>query len=736
MECLMLFCTAGNMSLCQPCKIPFSKEHRKNWNAYIDAIEGNWEDRYQPYDYYSELRHRPYCCPLKKGSFCRLNLLMEPRKDPKKLYDLTCGKHEFIEPMFCNDANGHRCCNETHCNIPTPDELSILLEKPPYSIYMILVCVLAVFCIILCCILVACCCRSRQKLGRPRGNTSKWDAEAVHSQLMAECMVTPDSSSFQGNAKNFSSIPTTAVLPTAVAPNSCRTGNGGSSLSYMGSSGVGATTLTPLNTGSYSASPGGAPPFTSTGGSSVAPTLRELLEETCSGSGSGVALLVQRTVARQIQLEERIGEGRYGEVWRGVWQCDQVAAKIFSSREECSWFRETEIYQTVMLRHANILGFIAADNKDNGLSTELWLITEYHPLGSLFDFLHEHCFLPHALKYPFLLERRTHCIEFALIVSVLLSRSLMLSYILKRPFSLLFAYVQGKPAIAHRDLKSRNILVKLDGECCIGDLGFALKLDSSLSSVVDLPAHSDRVGTKRYMAPEVLDNSIRHTTPEAFKQADIYSLGLIFWEMTKRVWVYGLFGPDEYQLPYQDLVSQDPSVEEMKSIVCEQGLRPVLPTVWSNHQVIAALQDVMSECWYASPTARLPAMRVKKSLAALRRKLDMNPSLSVSPPSVLIPPEATQGLPTGVIYFPLTVQKQPVEKMAQNMLEKSPKSHQSSSVDVHSEVKSSGSEGRSNHDILNCVSGTKSLVVSGSPLAERRRLLGDSEQPNETKQTA
>ena len=34
-----------------------------------------------------------------------------------------------------------------------------------------------------------------------------------------------------------------------------------------------------------------------------------------------------------------------------------------------------EIYQTVMLRHENILGFIAADNKDSGTWTQLWLIT-------------------------------------------------------------------------------------------------------------------------------------------------------------------------------------------------------------------------------------------------------------------------------------------------------------------------------------------------------------------------
>lgn len=74
-------------------------------------------------------------------------------------------------------------------------------------------------------------------------------------------------------------------------------------------------------------------------------------------------MLVQRSIARQIQLVEVIGKGRFGEVWRGSWRGEFVAVKIFSSREECSWFREAEIYQTVMLRHENILGFIAADNK-------------------------------------------------------------------------------------------------------------------------------------------------------------------------------------------------------------------------------------------------------------------------------------------------------------------------------------------------------------------------------------
>ncbi|XP_075567703.1 activin receptor type-1 isoform X5 [Pelecanus crispus] len=88
-------------------------------------------------------------------------------------------------------------------------------------------------------------------------------------------------------------------------------------------------------------------------------TLADLLDHSCtSGSGSGLPFLVQRTVARQITLVECVGKGRYGEVWRGQWQGENVAVKIFSSRDEKSWFRETELYNTVLLRHENILGIV------------------------------------------------------------------------------------------------------------------------------------------------------------------------------------------------------------------------------------------------------------------------------------------------------------------------------------------------------------------------------------------
>lgn len=42
---------------------------------------------------------------------------------------------------------------------------------------------------------------------------------------------------------------------------------------------------------------------------------------------------------------------------------------------------------------------------------------------------------------------------------------------------------------------------------------------------------------------------------------------------------------EEYQLPYYDLVPSDPSIEEMRKLVCEQKLRPNVPNWWQSYEV-------------------------------------------------------------------------------------------------------------------------------------------------------
>lgn len=115
------------------------------------------------------------------------------------------------------------------------------------------------------------------------------------------------------------------------------------------------------------------------------------------------------------------------------------------------------------------------------------------------------------------------------------------------------------------------------------------------------------------MAPEVLDDSINMKHFESFKRADIYAMGLVFWEIARRCSIGGaprLLAPrslhyrrvglfafsqtssarssgihEDYQLPYYDLVQSDPSVEEMRKVVCDQKLRPNIPNRWQSCEV-------------------------------------------------------------------------------------------------------------------------------------------------------
>lgn len=128
----------------------------------------------------------------------------------------------------------------------------------------------------------------------------------------------------------------------------------------------------------------------------------------------------------------KTGKGRFGEVWRGSCRGDQVAVKIFFSKDEASWSRETEIYSTVLLRHDNILGYIGSDVTSLNSVTQLWLVTHYHQLGSLYDHL--------------------TCVTFDVqhMMRLILSSISGIVHLHTEIFG-----TKGKPAIAHRDIKVR-----------------------------------------------------------------------------------------------------------------------------------------------------------------------------------------------------------------------------------------------------------------------------------------
>ena len=221
--------------------------------------------------------------------------------------------------------------------------------------------------------------------------------------------------------------------------------------------------------------------------------------EDTSGSGKGYANLEERKISKDVKYcgERPIGKGRYGEVWKAEWKGKQVAVKVFPSTDCDSFTRESKIYTSLMLRHPNILTFYATDCKsDCDEGTKLLLITAYHQYGSLFEFLQvEKVTLPLALRMlGSVVNGISHLHQGIVATSHETEQTLQ------------------KVSIAHRDIKSRNILVKSNLECCIADFGLAVKQGARgepdfVSERKDYTP-TVRVGTRRYMAPEVLDETI------------------------------------------------------------------------------------------------------------------------------------------------------------------------------------------------------------------------------------
>lgn len=325
-------------------------------------------------------------------------------------------------------------------------------------------------------------------------------------------------------------------------------------------------------------------------------TLKDMLDQS-SGSGSGLPLLVQRTIAKQVTLIRSVGKGRYGEVWQARWRGEDVAVKIFLSHCESSWQRETEIYQTVLLRHESILGFIASDIIGSNQVTQMYLISDYHPYGSLYDFLRGHC-----------LNKKT-------MLKLALSASAGLTHLHTE-----IQGTKGKPPIAHRDIKSKNILVKENLTCCIADFGLAVKYSSDTEEIDIKP--DTRVGTRRYMAPEVLDNNLDSRNFAAFKMADIYSFALVLWEIARRCISDETGMCEDYQVPYFDMLPGDPSFDEVKKVVVTEKRRPLVPNRWYRDESLQTMAKLMTECWASHPTARLTALRVQKTMNKLKKSMD------------------------------------------------------------------------------------------------------------------
>ena len=275
----------------------------------------------------------------------------------------------------------------------------------------------------------------------------------------------------------------------------------------------------------------------------------------------------------EIVLHRIIGEGTFGRVWSARWKSSSVAVKEFVFAQAAVAGRssmQTQIVDEIigeagmmaMLRHPNVLQLFGCVLT----SQAIWIVSELCSLGSLRQVL-----IDESREIPITLR-----LQIALQVAE----------------GMAYLHTQDPPII-HRDLKSHNILIHettvmkyKDRErnqisesdaaisphslivAKIGDWGSARAARAGSRTM------THGVGTACWLAPEV----IKHA--RSSKNSDIYSFGIVLWELATREEVYK-------------------GLETMQIIarVANENLRPPVPQdcIW---------RDMMVKCWDENPHSR------------------------------------------------------------------------------------------------------------------------------------
>lgn len=164
---------------------------------------------------------------------------------------------------------------------------------------------------------------------------------------------------------------------------------------------------------------------------------------------------------RPLQLLEIKARGRFGAVWKAQMLNEYVAVKVFPLQDKNSWITEKDMYTIPQMKHENVLQFISTEKRGEGMDQELWLITEFHPRGSMCDFL------------------KANIINWSELCKIAETMARGLAFLHEDlPPTTMYA---AKPAIAHRDFKSKNVLLKNDLSACIADFGLACKFEAGTS---------------------------------------------------------------------------------------------------------------------------------------------------------------------------------------------------------------------------------------------------------------
>lgn len=266
----------------------------------------------------------------------------------------------------------------------------------------------------------------------------------------------------------------------------------------------------------------------------------------------------------ELRLEEVIGAGGFGKVYKGVWRGEEVAVKAARQDpdEDISVTAESvrqEARLFWMLRHPNIIALRGVCLKEPNLC----LVMEYARGGALNRALA-------GKKVP---------------------PRVLVNWAVQIATGMDYLHNQAFVPIIHRDLKSSNILIL--EPVTRDDLGFkTLKItDFGLAREWHQTTKMSAAGTYAWMAPEVIKLSLFS------KSSDVWSFGVLLWEL--------LTG----EVPYR----------EIDALAVAYGVAMNKLTLPIPSTCPEPFAQLLTECWSPIPHSRPSFSSILRRLVAIEQ---------------------------------------------------------------------------------------------------------------------
>ncbi|WNE40853.1 MAG: Serine/threonine-protein kinase PknD [Mycoplasmataceae bacterium] len=252
-------------------------------------------------------------------------------------------------------------------------------------------------------------------------------------------------------------------------------------------------------------------------------------------------------------LGKEIGRGSFGKAYKGIWKEQEVAVKEFFKwdkklKEEIKLLRD--------LKSKYIIQYYGEYQGNSNNDKKLLIIMEFAERGSLANYIDKN-------------KNESH------------NWQLNYKFIRQMVKGLRYLHAEG---VLHRDLKSHNVLVTEGDVAKLADFGIAqlIKKPNTNSD------NKEIVGSIPWMAPESLRDG------QYTYQSDIYSLGMIFWEIVARK-----------TIPFKELNEKNTigfNVAYLKK-------KEIIPA-----DAPEELTDIINSCWKDNPQERISLVEIESQV--------------------------------------------------------------------------------------------------------------------------